>query len=60
MYWIRYSRVSVSASNSNPPFLADFVGIIVGFLDVQTIRLRSLLLAALLSFRPGAQLKGVQ
>jgi hypothetical protein len=32
------------------PVLANFVGIVVGFLNVLVIRLRSLLLAAALSF----------
>jgi hypothetical protein len=36
--------------NTNPFASANFVGIVVGFLNVLVIRLRSLLLAASLSF----------
>jgi hypothetical protein len=36
--------------NTMPHSLANFVGCVVGFLDVLVIRLRSLLLAAALSF----------
>jgi len=37
-------------SDTNSLSLANFVGCVVGFLDVLIIRLRSLLLAAALSF----------
>jgi hypothetical protein len=37
-------------SDTNLLFLANFVGSVVGFLNVLIIRLRSLLLAAVLSF----------
>jgi hypothetical protein len=41
---------SKKSSNTNSLSLANFVGCVVGFLKVLLIRLRSLLLAAALSF----------
>jgi len=46
----RKGEVGITAAYTNLLSLANFVGIVVGFLNVLAIRLRSLLLAASLSF----------
>jgi hypothetical protein len=47
---IRWNNISVWSIHTNSLSLANFVGSVVGFLNVLAIRLRSLLLAASLSF----------
>ena len=46
-------QVKLKNANTTPLSLANFVGVVVGFLNVLIIRLRSLLLAASLSFESG-------
>jgi hypothetical protein len=48
--WRRVMPSSFVWIDTNSLSLANFVGIVVGFLNVLLIRLRSLLLAAALSF----------
>jgi hypothetical protein len=47
---MEHRGVGITAAYTNKLSLANFVGIVVGFLNVLTIRLRSPLLAASLSF----------
>jgi hypothetical protein len=49
MHKLRFSKIT-GDNHTNSLSLANFVGRVVGFLNVLVIRLRSLLLAAALSF----------